>query len=217
MRDPRLRILTRRRSAVHHDRSNRIARRRSISPTPTSTSARGSPSSISAGSGTAGSGFLNLAEATRSGRGNAVRLRDGLLRAAEASGTTLTSVSCETSYAGRSGSVWPAHLGGSGADRVDRVQRAGGAGRDGGGAGARAAHPAGLLGAVDRHAAAIGRDDKSAHDDHRAGRGRGRSGRHRRADPTSGRRAGRADARCCSRANCGERGTVAAASQPSSV
>jgi DNA-binding LacI/PurR family transcriptional regulator len=47
-------------------------------------------------------GFLNLAEATRSGRGNAVRLGDGLARASEAHGTTLTTVACETAYvAGR--------------------------------------------------------------------------------------------------------------------
>lgn len=44
-------------------------------------------------------GFLNLAEATRSGRGNAVRLRDGLVRAAAAHGTTLTTVMCERSHA----------------------------------------------------------------------------------------------------------------------
>jgi DNA-binding LacI/PurR family transcriptional regulator len=48
-------------------------------------------------------GFLNLAEATRSGRGNAVRLRDGLVRAAAAHGTVLTTVMCERSHAaGRS-------------------------------------------------------------------------------------------------------------------
>ncbi len=43
-------------------------------------------------------GFLNLAEATRSGRGNAVRLLDGLVRAAREQGTELTSVLSETSY-----------------------------------------------------------------------------------------------------------------------
>jgi DNA-binding LacI/PurR family transcriptional regulator len=47
-------------------------------------------------------GLVNLAEATRSGRGNAVRLRDGLVRAAREHETALTSVPCETSFgAGR--------------------------------------------------------------------------------------------------------------------
>ncbi|HEX3284812.1 MAG TPA: LacI family DNA-binding transcriptional regulator [Mycobacterium sp.] len=44
-------------------------------------------------------GFVNLAEATRSGRGNAVRLRDGLVRAAAAYGMVLTTVMCERSHA----------------------------------------------------------------------------------------------------------------------
>jgi len=47
-------------------------------------------------------GFVNLAEATKSARGNALRLRDGLVRAARTHGTTLSSVLCDTSYsAGR--------------------------------------------------------------------------------------------------------------------
>jgi DNA-binding LacI/PurR family transcriptional regulator len=44
-------------------------------------------------------GFVNLVEATLSGRGNAVRLEDGLLRAADEMGTILTAMACGTSYA----------------------------------------------------------------------------------------------------------------------
>ncbi len=43
-------------------------------------------------------GFLNLAEATRSGRGNAIRLQDGLVHAADELNIVLTPETCETSH-----------------------------------------------------------------------------------------------------------------------